>query len=487
MTTHKPKRRTTFAVILIALLIAPFATYGRERAIPRGLGALFAAEFEGKAVAAAPISSFPVPQHPFLAADGTNSMHNDAYATDAYKGPGPLGRDPVVTSSSVGLEECATLAFDRSGRLIGLCGDALGPELKQIDPKTLEILATHELPGRKLRSDAAPWEDLCGGAYFYMDHDGRAVVATTDRQIRVISVSKEELRQERVYDLTSVVPSEDCLIALMPDWIGRVWFVTSNGRVGAVDPETGVPQVVTLPGERIANSVATDESGGLFVVSDHALYRFSAESGAPKATWRVAYDRGTRHKPGQLSWGSGTTPTLFGNGMVAITDNAEPRMNVVVYNRHSGSFVCQEPVFKSGESATDNSLIAIGNSLFVENNYGYRSPFTTLFGGTTTPGVTRVEVTKDGCETVWESEEIAPTCVPKASLATGLIYVYAKSPDSLLGAWYFTAIDARTGKTMFRVLTGTGIGWNNHYAAITLGPDGTAYIATLFGIVRIQG
>jgi len=43
----------------------------------------------------------------------------------------------------------------------------------------------------------------------------------------------------------------------------------------------------------------------------------------------------------------------------------------------------------------------------------------------------------------------------------------------------------RTGRTAFRVLTGVGMQWNNHYAAITLGPDGSAYIATLFGLVRI--
>ena len=27
---------------------------------------------------------------------------------------------------------------------------------------------------------------------------------------------------------------------------------------------------------------------------------------------------------------------------------------------------------------------------------------------------------------------------------------------------------------------------NNHYAAITLGPDGSAYIATLGGMVRVK-
>jgi hypothetical protein len=36
------------------------------------------------------------------------------------------------------------------------------------------------------------------------------------------------------------------------------------------------------------------------------------------------------------------------------------------------------------------------------------------------------------------------------------------------------------------VRTGTGTLFNNHYAAVTLGPDGSAYVATLGGMVRIR-
>ena len=83
----------------------------------------------------------------------------------------------------------------------------------------------------------------------------------------------------------------------------------------------------------------------------------------------------------------------------------------------------------------------------------------------------------------------APSSVAKASLGNGLLYAYTKpklkAGQNELDAWYFTAIDIRTGKTAWSRLTGTGIQWNNHYAAIYLGPDGAAYIATLAGLVRI--
>ena len=72
-------------------------------------------------------------------------------------------------------------------------------------------------------------------------------------------------------------------------------------------------------------------------------------------------------------------------------------------------------------------------------------------------------------------------------LATGLLYAYTKRPSIWgVSAWYLSAIDVATGREQFSVRTGTGTLMNNHYAAITLGPDGAAYIATLGGMVRVK-
>ncbi|MEI2671731.1 MAG: hypothetical protein V9G13_11560 [Marmoricola sp.] len=56
--------------------------------------------------------------------------------------------------------------------------------------------------------------------------------------------------------------------------------------------------------------------------------------------WSTSYDRGTRVKPGQLSQGSGTTPTLIDDDLVAITDNADPRMNVIFLDRNDRTRSC---------------------------------------------------------------------------------------------------------------------------------------------------
>lgn len=124
--------------------------------------------------------------------------------------------------------------------------------------------------------------------------------------------------------------------------------------------------------------------------------------------------------------------------------------------------------------------------MIVENNYGYTGPAATLGGKTTSPGVARVDIAPGNCTVAWTSQEIAPTSVPKASLANGLVYVYTKPATSLVDAWYLTAIDLRTGRTAFSQLTGTGPGYNNHYASIYLGPDGSAYVPTLAGMVRVH-
>lgn len=368
--------------------------------------------------------------------------------------------------------------------------------MMMLDPDTLDVLAAHPLPPRKPSTETTPLEDLCGGAYFYLDERDRAIIETTNAQIWVMSLGETPLGTpsfslERTYDLTAAVPDGDCLIALMPDWDGRIWFVTQEGGVGNVDPDSGRVRSIRLPDERIVNSFATDETGGVFIVSDHALYRFDAgRRGRPVVTWRERYDRGTAEKPGQLSQGSGTTPTLVGDDLVVITDNAEPRMNVLSFKRSAAArdrrLVCRTPVFRKGESATENSIVAVRRSVLVENNYGYTSPATTMNGGSTAPGIARVRVGRKGCGTAWTSKVTAPTSVPKASLANGLLYVYGKPPGVPEDPWYFTAIDVRTGRTAYRRLTGTGPHWNNHYAAIYLGPDGAAYIATLAGVIRLQ-
>jgi hypothetical protein len=76
--------------------------------------------------------------------------------------------------------------------------------------------------------------------------------------------------------------------------------------------------------------------------------------------------------------------------------------------------------------------------------------------------------------------------VPKLSARNGIVYTYTKDPTGGADAWYLTALDFATGRTLYKRLGGEGLGFNNNYAPVTLGPDGTAYVGALGGLVALR-
>ncbi|MFN8037445.1 MAG: hypothetical protein U0V73_16110 [Acidimicrobiia bacterium] len=440
------------------------------------------------------------PAHPFMAPVGRSNIHNDAWMTDAYLTPGPLGRSPRTDSVSLGAL-CGTITFDRAGRLETTCTGTATPRLLLLGPKTLGVLASMDLPRRETSASGAnPFQDFTGGGYFYLDHRDRAVIPTTTRHVFVVAQRRNpdgsiSFVVARDYDLGTVLGTER-ISSVLPDWTGRYWFVSkAKGMIGTVDRSSGTVRTITL-GEEVENSFAVGEDGGVFVVSDRAMYRFDPDRrGGPRVTWRAPYRNSGIAKPGQVDAGSGTTPTLMGGGLVAITDNADP-MNVVVYRRAKRvakgrrRVVCEQPVFGKGAGDTENSPIALGRSLLVENNYGYVGPTATSGGATTTPGFARVDVDprRDRCRLVWtNTTDAGPSVVSKASAATGLLYTYTKpTTPGGVDAWYWTALDVRTGRRVWRQLAGTGFAYNNNYAGLVLGPRGIAYLGVFGGIITMR-
>jgi len=81
----------------------------------------------------------------------------------------------------------------------------------------------------------------------------------------------------------------------------------------------------------------------------------------------------------------------------------------------------------------------------------------------------------------------APSVVPKLSTKTGLVYTYTQDPNALGGqTWSWVGINARTGRTAFKVPAGDGVNANNNYAGIALGPGATAYLGTVGGIRALR-
>jgi hypothetical protein len=477
-------RTLTHAAAALALSACAAGAAQAAVPIPEGPDASTLPTFIGAPATPHPISGTQVPQNPFMAPNGRSNLHDDAYMTDSYERSGPLGHRMNRTSTFMA-RECASTAFDQRGRIVTVCVGLDGPQLQLLDPETLDTLAVFPLPPR-VPSGGNPFTDFSGGGYFYLDNENRAVIPTTTGHIWVVrEAALTGFALDRDYDVTSAVPPGDKIESALPDWSGRIWFVSAKGVVGYVDQQAAAVRSLDTR-ESIGNSFATDETGGVYVVSDAAMYRFdAAPGGAPRIAWRAAYPNDGTAKPGQTEVGSGTTPTITGP-YVAITDNADP-IDVVVYRRASGAPVCTQPVFKKGASDTDQSLVAAGNSLVVENNYGYSGPLATENGGSTERGLERVDITRNGCRTVWHSDERAPSVVPKVSLAAGLVYTYTKEPrEDGRDAWYLTALDFHSGRTVFKQLAGEGLGYNNNYAPVTIGPEGSAYVGTLGGLVELK-
>jgi hypothetical protein len=499
-----PPVRARRGLALVLLLVATLAmtVAAAARPIPPGRGMNKAVQFYGKPAIAKPVAMQQSPQNPYMAAGDYSNIHNNSYMTDSYRQAGPLGREMAVTSVRA-RGECASITFTSKGEIVAICLLPGKPAyLTLMNPDTLRIITRTALPSAPAPALASSspstrdYTELSGG-YFYLDHLDRAVVATATRHLITYRIVRDGA--SRVFtpvsdvDLTGVVAEGDVIESALPDFDGNIWFVTlKDGKVGYVDRVTQTPQVMTLGttagDEGIANSFAMGADGGIYIVSTKAMYRFDVAT-FPVPTWRTVYENAGTQKSGQKSIGSGTTPTIMPRNRVAIVDNAAPREHIVVYDTNTGVEVCSEAVFPLGRSATENSLISVNNSLIVENNYGNDGAQSTTLGRTTTPGMTRVDVSAAGeCTTVWENTSITvPSVVSKFSAGSGLIYTYSKPKGpGTTDRWYWTAIDYRTGAMVYSKLAGTGAMFNNDYASLYLGPTGAGYVGVLGGLIRVS-
>jgi hypothetical protein len=364
-----------------------------------------------------------------------------------------------------------------------------------------------------------------GGVYAYIDNNDQLVMV--DGEYRLVRVAAAQpdgkawvLQTEVVADLRGTIdsycaleglaPGCDGVVSITPGAQGVIWFATRAAVVGIVNPQTEVIESMRLnTNERIDNSFSTMPDGRAAIVTDQALYLLSDHNtGVPVTVWRHTYDRGVGRKPGQLSFGSGATPTLFGPETgaeyVTITDNAADRMALIVRDASingGGGLVCEIPLFEAGTSGTENSAIGIGRSVFVASTYGYPYPAqavenagppteeTKIFDG----GMVRVDVNEDGvgCTLVW-SNKVRSAAVPKLSTADQLIYtVERKSANrenrtSLLDTYHFTVVDPQDGSVLAQKLMGAGPLDDTLQTAGNLSQNGVFWQGRIGGITRIM-
>lgn len=461
------------------------------------------------------------PQHPFMAPTDRSAMHSGSWENDTHPARAVVSDEVEILTRRAGgsaARQCATFTFIEEGHPLILCGGFTSFRLQLLDKDSLELLAIYDLPMRPTTFEAMVkqdtdiiFTDTSGGAYMYLDNENRAVLADAKQRIRRIKpVENENGAWEFVetdsWDMTDYVPNDcyhwnnlnpvgecDGITTVMPDYNGLLWWVTRNGRVGSLNTETGKVIATDLNGEEIQNSFALDEAGA-YIVSDHAMYHMKLVDGLPTQQWRVPYDRGSGRKVGSINQGSGTSPSLFGADYITFTDNADDHMKIYVARRgplaagHS-RVICKVPVFTKGASVTDNSMIAYGRSIILENNAGYTNSMIQKDYNDVEGGVVRVDVREDeaGCETVWTNPIKVPSVVPKLSLGNGIAYFYSfdllDNGDRL---WSLVGLDFETGKEVVRVPTGTGEAFNNNWASIAIAPNGDTWVGTRQGVLKIR-
>ncbi|NUS43323.1 MAG: hypothetical protein HOQ24_06505 [Mycobacteriaceae bacterium] len=436
------------------------------------------------------------PANPHLGPLGSATMHGDAESSDTTPLPGP---GAAVRARFVELgAACPTILVGGDGIPQALCTAVVdrAPTVFLLNPATGDPVA--EL---RLRRGG-----LLGGVYAYLDDRNRMVTADGSGDLLWVAHDGARLFVERRLPIAAAVtghcgkPGCDTFASATPDWAGRIWFATEHAVVGTADPRTGAVRATALPvGESVQNSLSS-APGGVAVATDRALYLLTAgPDGTPRVRWRRAYDRGPARKPGQLSWGTGATPTFFGpasgSEYLAITDNAAPREHLLVYRAASGTPVCSVPVFAPGASGTENSPIGVGRSVFVASTYGYPYPAGAIgpsvpAAGPVAGGLARIDVTAAGCATTWTSD-VKSAAVPRLSLADGKLYTVVRrtrlpgGQSTPLDDYFYTVLDAATGRLDAQAYLGTGAPFDTLQMVGSIAAGRVQYQGAVSGLFRI--
>ncbi|KAH8592883.1 hypothetical protein B0O99DRAFT_743186 [Bisporella sp. PMI_857] len=449
-------------------------------------------------------------------------MHSDGGNTGSFDYSGPIGHNAKVESYSTSL---AVLLFDSEGRLTSGGITSTGVVLHAINPTSLEVLSTWTPP---------PNSTLIL-TYMQMTMDDRVIVPTKQGSIFVIqrnnTTSHPTFETVRVIELQTFLSPGEVLLNSMHDSESNIWF-TTGGIIGAGDvaqPSTtlgyvtpsGAVHVQHIADQMVENGIAVSGKT-VFVVTGPAgasyntnstgnMYAFEA---APqdlepiKVLWNQPYAAGDSLKAGGFARGSGTTPTLLGDEYLAITDNANAQISMLIYRQKphgtEPQLVCKVPIFEPGFGACDTGTIghcdSDGRCAAVAFNT-YNAPPILLAAPTDingdfnnftqlAPGMVRVDVYPNGtgCEVNWEND-VRVIGGGSLSTKTGLLYTYTQ--DSTLAEqglyqWYVEAVNWETGKVEWSLRTGAGGTYNSGAAGNLVAPDDTLFQGVLGGLVRVR-
>lgn len=458
-------------------------------------------------------------------------MHQDSGNTGTIDYPGPLGKDLQLSSVTEGYH---ILFWTRKGQMIA-------------------GYTTLSLSGLKWGL-AAVGDDLKVRATWYPDEEGQTlnvaymelmldtdqiVVTSKEGQIYIVQLDTGDdgtpsLSLAQMVNLTSTLGEGELLMNAMYDTDNNLWFSSGGLREQGAhgDPPQnsstigylengglGSIHTVHIQNQMIENGIAIDGTTAYVITGPSGaedkpgakgyMAAFGPGDGTSLTThWNVTYDAGDTKKPGSYARGSGATPALMGDQFVAMTDNANGQVNLVIYHQKpqkdaASQVACSVPVFPSGRSNIDIAPLVQKQGdkygVFLCNDYNAPALFYadtgTLNGDWNNltqmePGVARIDVSTDGeCKLAWEQKDLRIQSVPLISTKNGLLYGYTqaeKYTEKGVWVWYVVALDWETGKEVWRLRTGAGGTYNDNYQPGALGPDGSFYQSVIGGLIRVQ-
>lgn len=448
----------------------------------------------------------PVPLFQGLGKTGGATSHGDTLSSDTspLRGPANSAKAPQLISLSAA---CPNLMVLSDGKVAALCVDYLTRKPK---------LTLFSRDGKQLAQIMLSSASLLGSVYAYANEKDQIIFVDAYHNLQEVYIANQNGKWTLhnspfpVAQLARTILGHcgyktgcDSVVAINPgSSTNDIWFATQQGVVGVVDRVTKrITHTKLNSGESIANSFSTASNNRASVVTTHATYLLSKENDRIVVKWRQPYDRGIARKPGQLSWGSGATPTFFGTNAgsdeyVTMTDNAK-LMNLLVYRTDNGQQVCKIPLFGNNNSGTEDSSIAFGRAIVTTSTYGYPYPKYPDGAGKSIPesapfvgGMTRVDVKADGsgCETKWTST-LRSAALPKLSIADNLIYTIERtgptSQASAVDTYNFVTMDWNTGTVKSRRFWSFGALSNPLQTAGNFGLDNSYWQGTMNGIIRV--
>jgi hypothetical protein len=506
-------------------------------------------------------SELPAPRNPALSNGLCPLVHCDTYQTDAFPVRGPELPSRALGDAEIDLfwgspisggvldatypggatvfwvpkaDRIWKLGLDAELRLVLLAELLLPPGPKYPahpgeDMKArIEALDALPFASDEYRAAAAYWRDYPLEAlhayYAVLDRDHVLFVGGRDRIVAYADAEPGSPRSpivkrgEYVFDTAQMNGGPPVLIGLNASFDGTLVAVSLDGTVIAVDRALTRAVYHRLPGERFWNSVAVDEQGGIYAVTDKRLHKLvwtgqgisdRAEDGA----WSEPYAVGENDAKLRGGRGSGTTPTLLGlesdrDQLVLIADAANVN-HLVLYWRDAipedwdevegassrrvagrapvdfgraditDSYSENSPVAFGYGAAIANNRPANGMPLHLDNQLWINHPSATPRGVQKfvwDPGRRRFA-------SAWVRADLSlPSSTPAiATLSRALLGVTVHD-----GSWAFEALDWDTGATRAIYTLGPSQRWNPIQLSMQLMGNGDPIFSTFGGVVHLK-